>query len=103
MISKIQRGTTPTLDFVLPLGSPEIIAGTITLSQRGNAIVKKPFSEWVINGNTISVTLTQEDTLLINTKYPVEIQLKPKFINGVVPDTDIHTLQADKVLDEVVI
>lgn len=100
---KIQRGSTPTIKFTVPNDTPQIISGTITLSQNKSPVIKKSLSQWSHVGNVVSVRLTQEDTLKLNVNYSVEIQLKPKFADGTVPDTKIHVITADRVLDEEVL
>lgn len=69
------RGTTPTLTFTLPFSASDITEAWITFAQ--NEIIKldKPLSECTREGNTISVTLTQAETLTLTSGRVTEIQL----------------------------
>lgn len=59
------RGTTPTLRFTLPFDTSTLDAVWVTIAQGGKVIINKEKSDCDLNGNDISVTLTQEETLAL--------------------------------------
>lgn len=78
-------GTTPTHVFTIPFSTTELKEVRVTYSQHANTVaVQKETSDCTMDGNTISVTLTQEDTLKFNDMLPVKIQLKVLTTGGCV-------------------
>lgn len=67
------RGTTPTHTFTLPFDSIMIAKARIIYSQNDNIVLTKTPT---IDGNTLSVKLTQEDTFKLNPNHSVEIQVR---------------------------
>lgn len=72
------RGTTPTLTFDLPFETDGITDGYITIAQRGARNLDLPISRCTREGKTLTVTLSQEETLSLKTAR-AEIQLRLKF------------------------
>ena len=72
------RGTTPTLKFNLPFSAELAEACFVTLSQSGRVIVEKTTEDCIANGNAILCKLTQRETLWLNHKKNVDIQLRVK-------------------------
>ncbi len=71
------RGTTPTLNFTLPFDCKNITALNIAFAQNENVVFEKTYNDCVLDGNKISVILTEDDTLLLDCKKrAVEIQLR---------------------------
>lgn len=76
------RGTTPTLEFTLPFDTDTIDALNIAFSQKTKAycdarlVLEKALEDCTVSGKTISLTLSQEDTLLLDASQDVEIQLR---------------------------
>ena len=71
------RGTTPTLIFTLPFDCSNITKLNIAFAQDEKVILEKELDSCDLNGKTLSVTLTEEDTLLFDCKKRcVEIQLR---------------------------
>ena len=70
------RGTTPTHTFNIPFNVQLISKLRILYSQDDVLILAKNMEDCVISDNSISVTLTQEDTLSFNAKKNVEIQIR---------------------------
>ena len=95
------RGTTPTHTFVLPFNTSLVSSARISYAQRGNVLLKKetPACTLEANTNTISVTLSQEDTLLFNSGLYVDIQLRVLTTDGVALSTDIITKSVGECLD----
>lgn len=70
------RGTTPTLTFTLPIEANTITALNVALAQFGRVVVEKGLSEVLADGRTVSVTLTEDESLSLNAGVPLRIQLR---------------------------
>lgn len=70
------RATTPTHTFTLPFDYNTFVKKiVITYSQNGEIVLNKTEKDIVVNGNAISVKLTQEDTVKF-VADSVKIQLR---------------------------
>lgn len=76
------RGTTPTITFTLPFDTNTLDAVWITFSQNDEEVFTLDNSEFLLNGNTITVNLTQKHTLQLTSRGKVEIQIRCKTIHG---------------------
>lgn len=76
------RGTTPTHIFTLPYDLGEISALSIAYEQGGNIILEKSMEDVLVNGNTISVVLSQEETLLFDSNMTASVQIRVRTGNG---------------------
>lgn len=97
------RGTTPIHTFELPFLTEKIKSLSIAYAQRNNVLVRKTEEDCSLSKNTISVMLSQEDTLKFSDNYIVEIQIKVMDENGIVDVSDIMRETPEKVLDEVIL
>lgn len=96
------RGTTPTLEFVLPFEASLLAAAYVTFVQSDSVVLDKPLSECAIDGNKMTVKLTQEDTLKLKTGL-VEVQIRARTADGDVIASDIILTGAQKILKDGVI
>lgn len=96
----MRRGTTPTLTFNLPFQSYEYDYVEIYFAQNDELLFEKKSSDCVIEGNTLQVRLTQEDTYKLNAEEKLEIQLRFGFPDGSVDATDIIKCKVKDILDE---
>lgn len=76
------RGTTPTLVFKVPFNTDLLDKVYITFAQREKVILNKELSDCECDENILSVHLTQEDTLLFNKTYELQIQVRAKLADG---------------------
>ena len=72
------RGTTPTLKFKLPFAAALVETCYVKLSQSGKVVIEKTTEDCEMNGAKILCKLTQRETLLLNHKKNVDIQLRVK-------------------------
>ena len=73
----MKKGTTPTHTFELPEAVVNTIRDVeITYSQNRRVILQKDMYDCTIEGNIISVTLTQADTFKFMDDVNVEIQVR---------------------------
>ena len=99
----MQRGTTPTLSFAIPIDTSMLDAVWVTLSQDDKEIVTKTMSDCELSGNIIRAKLTQADTLLLSSDSYTEIQLRVRTKDGTVPETKIFRERTERVLKPEVI
>lgn len=97
------RGTTPTHIFEIPFDSKIIKELKISYAQHNIIIVEKNIEDCVLDGNSISVKLTQRDTLNFSHKRPVEIQIKVLTVSDTVMATTISEVPVGRVLNEEVL
>lgn len=70
------RGTTPTHTFNLPFDTYLIDKIKISYAQDGNVVLTKEKDDCTLQGNSVKVRLTQEETLKFNARYKVQIQVR---------------------------
>ena len=70
------RGTTPTLIFKMPIEGSSITNCSVALSQGNVLILDKGMSDCEIEEKVLTCTLTEVDTLKLDSRKPLEIQLR---------------------------
>lgn len=68
-MNRIIIGTTPTITYtfkIVPVSS--IVKAVLTVKERGANIMEKDLSDATVGEDTLSWTLTQEETLQLGTK-----------------------------------
>lgn len=88
---KIIRGTTPPFDFTLPfdvalLEKCRVSFAQYSASKVKRIIVQKDIEKLTLNGTTVSLKLTQEETLKFRDKADIELELKVKVGGDVYED-----------------
>lgn len=96
----MRRGTTPTHIFTLPFDTGMVANVRITYTQNGRVVLNKTKEDASLIGKTITLKLTQADTLSFSDRSNVEIQLKVKTTEGKVLVSDIWNVCPLRVLDE---
>lgn len=97
----MRRGTTPTHTFTLPIEAKNVSDALIVYFQGDKKILRKTASECHMEGNTISVDLTQEETLRFRCDK-AQIQVKVLTTDGKALVSNIITTEVLKSLaDEV--
>lgn len=98
----MRRGTTPTIVFHLPFNVSTIHNVEVYFAQDDELIIEKKMSDCILSGTTLSVTLTQADTLAFSTddNGRVEMQLRFVFTDGSVDATTIIKEKAKKILKD---
>lgn len=97
------RGTTPTLNFTLPFDTREIEKAFVTICQNGKIAIDKSIEQCSYSGNTLTTTLTQEETLSLECGKYVSIQVRVKTKTGTALASNIITAPCDSILKEGVI
>lgn len=99
----MRRGTTPTLQItVTGLTDIEVQNLYLTLRQ-GQTTIEKTESGVTIDGEVISATLTQEETLSLVAKVDVSLQLRVLSTNNTAYASNIVTVPVEAILKEGVI
>lgn len=97
------RGTTPELEFELPFDTGQVASLYVTLAQNEAVVVDKPVEECVCNGNMLTVQLTQEETLKLDSAYVTEIQVRAKSFSGESIASVIICVNTERILKDGVI
>ena len=97
------RGTTPTNIFTseLDLSTADVVY--ISYKQLGKVLVEKTKSDITFGDGTMSVTLTQEDTLKFSEDKEVYVQIRARFIDGRAVASNIIQTPAQAILKDGVI
>jgi hypothetical protein len=93
------RGTTPTHIFNLPFDTALIDKIKITYAQNGVVVLTKEKADCKIDGNAVTVRLTQEDTLKFDASR-VQIQVRVLTTGGDALASVIVTKPCEEVLEE---
>lgn len=97
------RGTTPTLVFTLPFAVDNLAAAWITIAQNKNIIIDKALGDCVCDGNTLSVALSQSETLQLTNGVFCEVQIRVRTVAGEALASKIYTMPAERILKDGVI
>ena len=88
-MTRIIIGTTPTITYtfkVVPVSS--IVKAVLTVKERGANIIEKDLSDATVEEDTLSWTLTQEETLSIGAKS-ASMMLNWKLADGTRGASDV--------------
>lgn len=97
------RGTTPTHIFKVPLDPSTLTAALISYAQNDQVVLEKKLNACTLGDGSISVTLTQEETLLFDCHLPVQVQLRVLTADGRALATRVRHVSVDKCLSEEVL
>jgi len=74
----MRQGTTPTLTFTLPFETTGLTKCDIDFAQNNKVVLNKDIDDCTLSGYTVSVALTEAETLALNTKQLLEMQISVK-------------------------
>jgi hypothetical protein len=97
------RGTTPTLEFMLPFDTSRLAEAWITLSQCDNVVLNKRLTECECEAQKLSVRLTQVETLKLDCDYCTEIQVRARMLDGEALASGIIKVKTERILKDGVI
>ena len=92
------RGTAPTFEFTLPFDTVDIAVLHFTMMQGGRIVVGKTLADCTATGRTLSVMLSQMETLDFLTAKPVEMQLRGKMKDGTPFASYVANVSFDRIL-----
>ena len=96
-------GTTPTHTFTLPFPVDEIKSVRIIYSQGDKPLFVKETDDCTLENNTITVKLTQEDTLKFDHKKSVFVQVRVLTHNDDSLISGIKSISVGRCLEKEVI
>lgn len=100
----IYGGTTPTHTFALPFETYAVSEVRVLYAPEGGApLVTKETSDCALSSNSVSVTLTQEDTLKLDNYPRIRVQLRVLMADGTALTTEPKLLPTRACLEERVI
>ena len=99
----IVRGTTPTHTFTLPVDCGAFTEVRVLYSQNDDLVIKKETEDVTCEGNRISCTLTQKDTLALDDRQDCEIQVRALSEGGTAVASKIMRVPVGKCLDDEVL
>lgn len=97
------RGTTPTHTFAtdIDLTLAEVIY--ITYEQQGKELIEKEKEDITVESDSLTIKLTQEETLAFDTIADVKIQIRVRFPDGTALASNIMSVPAREILKDGVI
>jgi NAD-dependent DNA ligase len=95
----IRQGTTPTHTFNLPFDVSTLKVISIAYGQKTDVLFVKRLEDMTVDGSTVRVTLTQKDTLKMDPRRDVEIQVRVVTHNDEALASDIFTVPIDRVIE----
>lgn len=97
------RGTTPILEFALPFPAEELAEAYVTIAQDDAVVIDKPLSACECGGRTLTVRLTQEETLKLQCDCISEIQIRARTLEGEAIASNIMSVKTERILKDGVI
>lgn len=94
------RGTTPTITFDLDVDAAAFDEIWVTFAQDGAERFTIEREGLEIQGSTITVTLTQEQTLMLADDVKVEMQIRAKYADGTALASDIVNAKVGRILKD---
>lgn len=94
------RGTTPTFEFTLPMLTDEIAAGYITFAQDGSVVIDKDLADCTCAGSTVTLHLTQEETLKLSQNTRTELQMRVRTTGGEALATRVYIVPTERILKD---
>ena len=103
VMEMIAKGCTCKNTFSIPFAESDIKVIFITYQQKGKTVIEKSLSECTFSEGTVSVILTQEDTLKLDENEYIKIQIRVRLQDGTLTKSKIIETYTDKVLKNEVI
>jgi hypothetical protein len=97
------RGTTPTLQFILPLDTSQLAEAFVTIAQNGVVVIDKQLSDCECSQNGLTTKLTQEETLKLECDCVSEIQIRARTLDGNAIASNIIRVNTERILRDGVI
>ena len=97
------RGTTPTHVFTLPFDTSLVKTLQIIYKQKSDVMLTKGNEDCMLEGDTVTVKLTQADTLSFDYSKPVEIQVRVLTIDAEALVSNIVRVRVEQCLNDEVL
>lgn len=93
----MRPGSTPTHRFEIPIDLTKA-EKVVVIYKQDNRIVRKTGEDLQIDAESITVKLSQKDTLAFDSGNGVKIQVRYRFGDGTADVSDILVIEVDEVL-----
>lgn len=97
------QGSTPKHTFKLPFDTSLIDKIRVTYAQNGIPLLTKEKEDCTLEGDTVTIRLSQEETLKFDENARVQVQIKAKSTDEDVTISKILSIPLYPVLDKEVI
>ncbi len=97
------RGTTPTHIFTLPFSTSLVKEVMVIYAQNDVEVFHKDTYDCNLEGNEITVTLTQEDTLQLNHHHTVQVQVRVLTTDDTALASTVKVISVEKCLNDEVL
>lgn len=97
------QGTTPTHTFKFPIDTGTIRKLRITYYQSGRTVLEKTEDDVEMSGDTVTITLTQRETLSFTDRQNVKLQVKVLTASGAVLASAIKEIGVHEILNKEVL
>lgn len=97
------RGTTPTHEFTLSIDTSLLKCIRIIYAQHDKVVFVKETGDCTLDGEVVRVELTQEETLMLDCRTSVQIQIRALTLAGEALASPVMTESVGKCLDNEVI
>lgn len=97
------RGTTPTHIFTLPFDTNTLKEVHIIYAQGDIPVITKTISDCTLDGKTITVKLSQEETFKLDCKKYVQIQIRVLTNSGEVLNSEVNVVRVEKCLENAIL
>ena len=99
----MRLGSTPKHEFTLPFDVSLVREFKVTYKQQKKIILEKHLVDFEVNDNTLSITLTQEETFLFDEGVIIELQARVLTMGGDAITSDIRIITTEKCIDREVL
>lgn len=100
-MAKTIRGTTPSITFNLPFDTSTVKNCEVYFGQNDSLLFTKGIDDCVLSGTTLTVTLSQADTLMFDEdEKKMQMQIRFVFNNDTVDATDILKGSIGRILKD---
>ena len=96
-------GATPRHTFTVPFSTDLIKELKITYVQNNKTVLEKYLADCEVEENSVSYSLTQEETFLFDSDVMVEVQARVLTTGGDALVSGIHIMRAERCLDREVL
>lgn len=97
------RGTTPKHTFTSPIEMELVANLRIIYAQNGRVMFVKELPDCSIDGQAVSVQLTQEETLAMDASQAVEVQMRILATDGNALASKVKRVAVSELLEDEVI
>lgn len=99
----MRLGATPKHTFTFPFETSLIKELKVTYAQRKEIVLEKRLADCKVDTNSVSLTLTQEETFLFDDTTNVEVQVRVLTTSNDVLVSDPHIISTKRCLDREVL